>query len=174
MMIICIESFHKPILSVVLQNVQEQLANQQVNARIAQFPSDGPFGHQVRLLDNGRIQLYHQPAHMLRMVDRMDLFLNPVNGLSKNPGAQDVILLSESQYKECLQAEDPEIQQWIIEINTILPQASKLFWLVEENEILPEQPESIPEIELFVFDAENLPALIKELTKAIAAEVSYD
>jgi len=136
-MIICIESFHKDALQNVLTEVQNQLSKKLDNIRMVQFPSDGPFGHQIRVVDNKRLELQPLPEHLLHMVDRMDFFLNPTNGLNHAINSLDCLILSGSQYKEAALCDDPELLQWILEINSNIPEVTSVFWLVDNSEESP-------------------------------------
>lgn len=139
-MIICIESFHPTALDTVLTEVQDQLLSRRINNRIVQFPSQGPFGHQIRVVDDERVDMHEIPFHLLQMVDRMDLFLNPINGLAKNRKSNEILILTESQFKESILTKDIEIQNWVIEINNNIPVAAHLFWLNKEDESILQHP----------------------------------
>jgi hypothetical protein len=172
-MIICIESFHQKALETVLTEVHNQLLSNNFNCRVVQFPSQGPFGHQIRVVEDGRVQLNDIPLHLLRMVDRMDLFLNPTNGLALSKNTKEIILLTESHFKESLLTLDPEMQKWIIEINSNLPTIEHVFWLAEEKESIPPLSQ-IPRITQLFTMPTSLKEAAAQIVEFIIHEVNND
>lgn len=171
-MILCIESNQQEILASVLEVLKEELLQSGINARFITFPSDGPFGHQIRVVETGRYKLEAVPEHMLRMVDRMDTFLNPHNGLNPNLEKLDCLILSESQYKEALTCDDLEQSQWIIEINSNIPPIQKMYWLAENDEPL-RVPFKMPLLEAIVSSSDTTIAIAHSLAENIMNEVKH-
>lgn len=171
-MILCIESNQKAKLAAILETLKMELVHRGLNARFLSFPSDGPFGHQIRVVDTGRYMLEAVPKHMLHMVDRMDTFLNPHNGLNLNLEKLDCLILSESQYKEAITCDDLEQSQWIIEINSIIPPIQKMYWLAENDEPL-RVPFEMPLFEVIVSSSDTDIAIAHSLAEKILNEVKH-
>ena len=172
-MIFCIESNHQDYLAGVLELLKDVLLKNGIRARFLSFPSDGPFGHQIRVVETGRYELDTIPDHMLRMVDRMDTFLNPHNGLNHILEEFDCLIMSESQYKEALMTADADLSEWILEINNNIPKTDKIFWLSEHNEKKSKSPR-LPLIEVVEFTSKSTISMTHTLAKKIIAEVKND
>ena len=171
-MLICIESFHQKELDILLPLLKDSLQQEEKNIRFIQFPSAGPFGHQLRVVESGRLEFHQIPDHLFRMVDRMDIFLNPINGVKNSIQPPDLIILSESQYKEALCTQDEETLQWVIEINKIIPSPQKLYWLVAEGESIS-PPIEFPPLIIIRINSENMDETVKKLAENIMNEVSH-
>jgi hypothetical protein len=129
MKIVCIESNDIPLRDRTVNEVAHKLRTQGMYVRVAAFPGDGPFAHQIRVALDQRTQYHTLPWHGLQLVDRMDFFFNPTNGLSKNATKFDYLLISGSHYHEYLQSDNEEMGSWILSINDILPQPHLVLWL---------------------------------------------
>lgn len=171
-MLFCIESFHQKELTQILDLLKMKFLEIDLNIRFLDFPSTGPFGHQIRVVESGRYSLSSIPDHMLRMVDRMDAFLNPMNGLNQSLDELDCLILSESQFKEALETDDQEIRKWIIDINNNIPPINAIYWLLEENETDP-VAEGFPHLKTIRINKSNLTETADNLTMMIAAEVKH-
>lgn len=129
MIIVCIESKDILLRDQIIEAVAQQLRTSDMRVRVASFPGDGPFAHQIRVSLDQRTQYHELPWHGLQLVDRMDFFMNPTNGLISNTNKVDYLLISGSQFLECLQATDDSLGSWILSINAILPQPQWVFWI---------------------------------------------
>lgn len=172
-MLICIESFHQKALDSILPMLKDLLHQAGITFRLIQFPSAGPFGHQLRVVESGRLEFHEIPDHLLRMVDRMDIFSNPTNGLEKSPQPPpELIIMTESQYKEAMQAIEKETQHWVMEINSILPPAQKVYWLVKENDSIPQLPD-FPPVKLIFINLESFEETAQQIADDFVNEVRH-
>ena len=129
MKIVCIESNDIPLRDRAVNEVAHKLRTQGMRVRVAAFPGDGPFAHQIRVALDERTQYHDLPWHGLQLVDRMDFFFNPTNGLSQNANKFDYLLISGSHYYENLQTDDDELSSWILSINDVTPQPQLVLWI---------------------------------------------
>jgi thymidylate kinase len=129
MRIVCIESNDLLLRDQTVNEVAHKLRSQGIRVRIAAFPGDGPFAHQIRVALDQRTQYHDLPWHGLYLVDRMDFFFNPTNGLSQNADKFDYLLISGSHYYEYLQSDNEELSSWILSINDVLPQPQLVLWI---------------------------------------------
>jgi thymidylate kinase len=172
-MIICIESFHRSHLETILSQVRSELQRMKVRVRFVSFPSDGPFGHQLRVMEMGRVEFNKQAEHLLRMVDRLDWFQNPINGLSASTLNPEHVIITNSQYYECLLAETAEEQKWVLEINDLIPRPAALIWLILPGETAPQLTEysSISTVQI---DCESPQSTVTQIINLIQKEQQHD
>jgi hypothetical protein len=168
-MLFCIEGFYPEIVPQILDALKGELESRGFNTRIIRFPSEGPFGHQLRISESGRFAYQPIPELLLRMVDRMDAFLNPVNGLMQSLDKLDCLILSESHYKEASSIHDEELRQWVIDINKNVPPVKAIFWLVNEIDT-PPNTKSFPSTHLIFIDTP--PVVAQQLAELIISEVN--
>jgi len=129
MKIVCIESDDIHLRDQTVNAIAQQLRTQGMHVRVAAFPGDGPFAHQIRVALDLRTQYHDLPWHGLQLVDRMDFFFNPTNGLTQSVNIFDYLLISGSHYHEYLQTDDEELSSWILAINAVLPQPHLVLWI---------------------------------------------
>ena len=171
--LICIESFSSTLLDEIIEELKIRFSQDKLNVRFLSFPSKGPFGHQLRVVEGGRIAFHPRPYHLLHMVDRMDAFLNPLNGISLMDPAFDLILVTGSQFKEALQANDEELQRWIVEINRNFPEPEIIFWLSDKENEQHSAPVGFPPIENILIQREHLTQIAARLYRLILQEVEH-
>ena len=131
--IIHIQSKIPELESTFIQSFQELCSRENLNCKSIHFPSEGPLGHQLKITATDRIQYHPYPLEALILIDKMDFFLNPLTGVSVNPGNNiDILLIMETEQNK----RDKIDLNWLEEIQKILPQPDQEFKLnlPHENE----------------------------------------
>ena len=129
MKIVYIESNDALLRDQTTTQVAQKLREDGFRVRVAAFPGDGPFAHQIRVALDQRTEYQELPWHSLQLVDRMDFFFNPNNGLLRNNQKFDFLILSGSHYHELLHTDGETLSAWVLSINGILPPPDFVFWL---------------------------------------------
>ncbi len=120
--IIHIQSENPELESTFIQFFQDLCSHENLVCKSIRFPSEGPLGHQLKVITTNRIQYHPYPLEALILIDKMDFFLNPLTGISVGQRNNiDILLIIEikqnKQYKIDL--------NWLNEIQKILPQSDQ-------------------------------------------------
>lgn len=137
--IIHIQSELPELESTFIQFFQELCSHENLICKSICFPSEGPLGHQLKITTTARIQYHPYPLEALKLIDKMDFFLNPLTGVSVGQrNTIDILLII--QTKQTL--ENQIDRNWIKEIQKILPKPDQEYKLklplendATENEI---------------------------------------
>lgn len=117
--IIHIQSENPELESTFIQFFQDLCSHENLVCKSIHFPSEGPLGHQLKVITTNRIQYQPYPLEALILIDKMDFFLNPLTGISVGQRNNiDILLIIETEINK----QDKIDLNWLKEIQNILPQ----------------------------------------------------
>lgn len=96
-------------------------------------PTAGPIGRQLRVIEENRIKMHAYPANALKIIDKMDRFYNPVNGLEALSSTKGLILAQNYYLTDLMNPEDAELRDWLHQISSICPRPDIIIWLESED-----------------------------------------
>lgn len=132
--IILIEAQERTQAAEVMGALRQTLAKDNLTVYTTQLPSDGPLGHLLRVANQDRVKFDFFAGTALSVIDGMDYFFNPANGIVKNNQEVNVILIEGFCVRTFAKInQDQSKIEWFSTIFSIWPEPQAIIHIAEEQ-----------------------------------------